>query len=80
MSKTAQDLQATLASLICAGGAETVGGKFGLAVAVACFLAQTIIWFAEMSAKVRPLPPRNKVAPLWCSLGCRSESDGRIHQ
>ncbi len=21
-----------------------------------------------------------KVAPLWCSLGCRSESDGRIHQ
>jgi uncharacterized membrane protein YgcG len=23
---------------------------------------------------------RLKVAPLWCSLGCRSESDGRIHQ
>ncbi len=21
-----------------------------------------------------------QVAPLWCSLGCRSESDGRIHQ
>ncbi len=38
-----------------AGVAETVG-KFGLAVAVACFLAQTIIWLAEMGAKVSPHP------------------------
>jgi hypothetical protein len=27
-----------------------------------------------------PYPRAIKVAPLWCSLGCRSESDGRIHQ
>ncbi len=27
-----------------------------------------------------PYPCAIKVAPLWCSLGCRSESDGRIHQ
>jgi len=33
-----------------AGVAETVG-KFGLAVAVACFLAQTIIWLADMGHK-----------------------------
>jgi hypothetical protein len=34
-----------------AGVAETVG-KFGLAVAVACFVAQTIIWLAELGKKV----------------------------
>ncbi len=27
-----------------------------------------------------PYPRVIKVAPLRCSLGCRSESDGRIHQ
>ncbi len=27
-----------------------------------------------------PYPRAIKVAPLWCSLGCCSESDGRIHQ
>ncbi len=27
-----------------------------------------------------PYPRAKKAAPLWCSLGCRSESDGRIHQ
>ncbi len=35
-----------------AGVAETVG-KFGLAVAVACFVAQVIIWLSGMSKKVR---------------------------
>jgi len=33
--------------------AATVG-KFGLAVSVACFFAQTIIWLAEMGKKVTP--------------------------
>ena len=27
-----------------------------------------------------PYPRAIKAAPLWCSLGCRSKSDGRIHQ
>jgi hypothetical protein len=27
-----------------------------------------------------PYPRAIKAAPVWCSLGCRSESDGRIHQ
>ena len=26
-----------------------------------------------------PYPRSIKVGPLWCSLGCRSRSDGRIH-
>ena len=32
--------------------AETIG-KFGLAVAIVCFVAQTVIWFVNMSRKVR---------------------------
>jgi magnesium-transporting ATPase (P-type) len=40
-----------LSQIKLAGVAETVG-KFGLAVSAACFVAQTIIWLAEMGQKV----------------------------
>ena len=52
-----------------AGVAETVG-KFGLAVSVACFLAQTIIWLAEMGKKVRPRLSIFLKLRCWLTLLC----------
>ena len=47
--------------------AETIG-KFGLAVAIVCFVAQTVIWFVNMSRKVR--------AVRGASAGVRWEGEG----
>jgi hypothetical protein len=37
--------------------AETIG-KFGLAVSLACFVSQVIIWLAEMGKKVLSHPEK----------------------